>query len=98
MPHYMVEITCRAPLSRIDAVLPAHRAYQQAGCDSGLLLGSGPQIPRQGGILIGRAPTRAGLEALIAQDPYRLQDVADYRLIEIQPVKHQPWAAEWFVG
>ena len=96
MPHYIVEITYRAPLSRIEEVLPTHRAYLQTGYDSGLLLGSGPQIPRQGGILIARAPTRADLEAFIAQDPYRLQDLADYRLIEFQPVKHQPWAAEWF--
>lgn len=98
MPHYIVEITYSAALSRIDEAQPAHRAHLQTGYDSGLLLGSGPQIPRQGGILIARAPSRAEFEAFIAQDPYRLQGLADYRLIEFQPVKHQPWAAGWFAA
>jgi len=98
MPHYIVEISYRVPLSRIDQTLAAHRAHLQAGYDRGLLLASGPQQPRQGGILIARAPTRAELEAFIAQDPYRLEELADFRLIEFQPVKHQPWAAEWFTA
>ncbi len=98
MPHYVVEITYRAPLARIDETLAAHRAHLQAGYERGLLLASGPQVPRQGGVLLARAAQRAELEAFIAQDPYRLQDLAEYRLIEFQPVKHQPWAAEWFTA
>jgi uncharacterized protein YciI len=96
MPHYIVEITYHVPLQRIDEALLAHRAHLQTGYDRGLLLGSGPQLPRVGGILIARAATRAELEAFIAQDPFRLQDLAEYRLVEFQPVKYQPWAADWF--
>jgi uncharacterized protein YciI len=96
MPHYVVEITYRVPLPRIEQTVAAHRAHLQTGYDSGLLLSSGPQQPRVGGILIARATGRAELEAFIAQDPYQLEGLADYRLIEFQPVKHQPWAAEWF--
>ena len=96
MPHYIVEITYRAPLPRIDQTVAAHRAHLQAGYDQGLLLASGPQVPRQGGVLLAHAPERAVLEAFIARDPYRLEDLADYRLIEFQPVKHQLWAAHWF--
>lgn len=96
MIHFVVEITYRAPLARLDETVAAHRAHLQAGYDAGLLLGSGPQVPRTGGILLARAPSREALEAFIARDPYRLQNLADYRLIEFQPVKHQPWAADWF--
>ncbi|HWY25581.1 MAG TPA: YciI family protein [Nevskia sp.] len=98
MPHYIVEITYRVPLTRIEETVPSHRAHLQTGYDRGLLLASGPQVPRSGGILIARAPTREALESFIAQDPYRMQDLADYRLIEFQPVKYQPWAADWFGG
>lgn len=98
MLHFVVEITYRVPLSRIDETVAAHRAYLQTGYDAGHLLASGPQQPRQGGILLARVRSRAELEAFIAQDPYRLQDLADYRLIEFQPVKHQNWAAEWFAA
>ena len=98
MPHYIVEITYRVPLSRIEQTVKAHRAYLQTGCDRGLLLACGPQNPRQGGILIARTAERSELEAFIAQDPYRLEELADYRLIEFLPVMHQPWAAEWFTA
>lgn len=96
MPHYIVEITYSVPLSRIEQTVAAHRAHLQTGYDRGLLLASGPQNPRQGGILIARATARTELEAFIAQDPYRQEDLADYRLIEFLPVMHQSWTAEWF--
>ena len=98
MPHYVIEITYRVPMSRIEQTVAAHRAHLQTGYDSGLMLASGPQQPRVGGILIARASSRAELEAFIAQDPYRLEELADYRLIEFQPVKHQPWATQWFTA
>ncbi|MFI4981158.1 MAG: YciI family protein [Nevskiales bacterium] len=96
MPHYIVEITCRVPLSRIKQTVTAHRVHLQTGYDRGLLLASGPQNPRQGGILIARAASQAELEAFIAQDPCRVDELADYRLIEFLPVMHQSWAGEWF--
>jgi uncharacterized protein YciI len=98
MPHYLVEITYLVPLARIEETVAAHRAHLKTGYDSGLLLCSGPQVPRSGGILLARASERAALEAFIAQDPYALQGLAEYRLIEFQPVLHQPWAAEWFTA
>lgn len=96
MPHYIVEITYRAPLARIDETVTAHRAHLQTGYDQGMLLASGPQVPRSGGILVARAPSREALEAFIAKDPYQVQGLAEYRLIEFQPVKRQDWAADWF--
>jgi uncharacterized protein YciI len=96
MLHFVVEISYRVPLARIDETLAAHRAHLQTGYEAGLLLASGPQVPRCGGILLARAPSREALEDFIERDPYRVQDLADYRLIEFQPVKQQSWAADWF--
>src|ERR1700756_2832432 len=98
MLHFVVEISYRVPLARIEETVPAHRAHLQTGYEQGLLLASGPQLPRTGGILLARAPSREVLEDFIARDPYRVQDLADYRLIEFQPVKHQPWTADWFTA
>lgn len=98
MHHYIVEITYRVPMERIEQTVAAHRQYLQTGYDSGLLLCSGPQVPRSGGILVARAASREALEQFIAGDPYRLEQLADYRLIEFQAVKHLPLVAEWFGG
>lgn len=96
MHHYIVEITYRVPLARIEQTVAAHRQYLQTCYDSGLLLCSGPQQPRSGGILVARAASREAMEQFIANDPYKLEQLADYRLIEFQPVKYLPQAAEWF--
>ncbi len=98
MQHYVVEITYCVPLARIEETVAAHRAHLQGGYEQGLLLASGPQIPREGGILLARAPSREALEEFLAKDPYSLQELVEYRLIEFQPVKHQNWAAAWFTA
>jgi len=98
MLHFVVEISYRVPLARIEETMLAHRAHLQTGYEQGLLLASGPQVPRTGGILLARAPSREVLEEFIARDPYRVQDLADYRLIEFQAVKHQGWMSDWFTA
>jgi uncharacterized protein YciI len=95
MLHFLVEITYTAPLDAIDHALPAHRAFLQRGYDAGLLLMSGPQNPRSGGVIIARAPTREALAAFFADDPYRRAKLADYRIVEFAPVKRQPFLNDW---
>ena len=95
MLHFLVEITYTATLSAIDTALPAHREFLQRGYDAGLLLMSGPMNPRTGGIVIARAASAAAIEEFFSADPYRLQDLARYRIVEFAPVKHQALVADW---
>lgn len=98
MNHFLIEITYTAPLERIDELLPAHRAFLQEGYDRGVLLLSGPQNPRAGGIVIARAASFDELDRFFAADPYRREGVADYRFVEFNPVKFQPLLADWLGG
>ncbi len=98
MRHFVVEITYTAPLERIEAVLAEHRAYLQEGYDRGMLLCSGPQEPRVGGMVLARAAERAEIENFFAADPYRRAGLADYRIIEFAPVKRQPFLEDWAGG
>ncbi len=98
MLHFIIEITYTAALPEIERALPAHRAFLQAGYDRGLLLMSGPQTPRTGGVLVARAASRAELEAFLHDDPYQTGGLAGYRLIEFTPVKRQPLVEGWVDG
>ncbi|HMA36825.1 MAG TPA: YciI family protein [Chloroflexia bacterium] len=98
MKHFMVELTYTVPLERVDEVVGAHRAFLQAGYDQGLLLYSGGQVPRTGGIMLARAESQAALEAFLADDPYRQAAVAEYRIVEFVPVKHQDFLKDWVAG
>lgn len=95
MKHYVIELTYRVPLERLDQSTPAHRSHIQTGVDQGLILCSGPRVPREGGIIIGRADSQASLEAFFALDPYLREGLADYRYLEFQPLRYQAMLAGW---
>lgn len=98
MKHFLVEITYTAPLKVIDAVLPLHRAFLQAGYERGLLLCSGPTQPRTGGVALARAESEGVLREYFAADPYQQQGVATYRFVEFNPVKFQLLLQGWIQG
>jgi uncharacterized damage-inducible protein DinB len=60
--HFVIESTYLADLSKIDEKLAAHRAHLETGFRAGLLLASGPQVPRTGGMILARAKDRAEIE------------------------------------
>lgn len=75
----------------LDEVLPhleAHRAYLRDLKAKGLLLASGPLIPRSGGALLVRVPdgATAQLDAIRDNDPFVKAGVAQYELMPWDPV------------
>ena len=98
MKHFVVEIIYTAPIEKIEAVLPEHRAFLQTGYDRGWLLMSGPMSPRTGGIVVARAPSLEELQSFFRQDPYALHHVAAHRFSEFTPVKRQPLVEGWVNG
>jgi uncharacterized protein YciI len=95
MKHFIVEITYRVPVEQLVEVTPLHRAFLQAGYDSGLLLFSGPQVPRTGGMVVARAASLEEIQGFFAGDPYQTQGVATYRFVEFNPVKSQAFMEPW---
>lgn len=95
MKHFVIEVTYLAPIEKIDAALADHRAFLQKGYDAGLLLASGPQEPRTGGLIIARAESKAKLEAFFKDDPYMTLGLATQRYVEFSPVKRQALLDGW---
>lgn len=98
MLHFVVEIAFTAEFSRIEPIVPEHRAFLQVGYDRGWLLMSGPKNPRDGGIVIARAPSKAELETFFRDDPYAKAGVATYRFTEFNPVKRTALVESWCAG
>jgi uncharacterized protein YciI len=96
--HFVIESTYLAPLERIDTHLEAHRAHLQTGFDAGMLLASGPQSPRTGGVILARAADRAKIDDFLGRDPFVRHGLTRYRVLEFEPVKHAPAFASWAVG
>ncbi len=95
MKHFIVEITYLVPVEALAEILPHHRTFLQTGYERGLLLLSGPQAPRVGGMVVARAESLEKLQAFFKDDPYQQNKVAEYRYVEFEPVKHQAFLADW---
>lgn len=95
MKYFMIEITYTAPIEKIDETLKFHREFLQTGYNQNLLLLSGPQNPRSGGIIIARAKTLNEIKDFFKNDPYQQRGQAEYRFVEFSPVKHAKLVDSW---
>ena len=82
---FVVELTYKAPLEKIDAVMNEHMVFVRKHYTSGHFLVSGRQVPRAGGIILAVADNRAELEAIMRQDPFCVHGLAEFRIIEFLP-------------
>jgi uncharacterized protein YciI len=77
--------TYRKPLEEVDKVAPAHAAWTARHYAAGRILGSGPLVPRTGGLIIAREESREAFLALLAEDPFQQQGIAQYEVFEFTP-------------
>ena len=65
---FLFDLTYRAPLSQVDALLPGHIAYLERHYRSGEFLCSGRKTPRTGGVILCRASSLAEARAILEED------------------------------
>ncbi len=95
MRHYVVNIVYKVPLEQIEAITQIHRDYLQTGYKKGLLLLSGPKIPRDGGILIAKAQSFEEIKEFCNNDPYAIHGAAEHHIIEFSPKSHIEILSDW---
>lgn len=84
---FIINLTYKAPLEEIDQLLDEHVDFLNKQYESGVFIASGRKVPRTGGIILSASISKTELEAIIEQDPFRKNEVADYELIEFVPSK-----------
>lgn len=94
---FIVEITYKKSLAEIDQHLAEHRAFLDVGYQQNYFVASGPKNPRIGGIIISQLKNRSQLEGILKQDPFNLNGLAEYNIIEFDPVKYHADFAS-FIG
>ena len=82
---FIAVLTYRKPLEVVDRYLQAHRDYLVEHYAAGDFIMSGPQTPRVGGMIMMKAESRPAVEAIIAQDPFKINGIADYQIVEFTP-------------
>ena len=91
MKYFLINIHYIQPLEKVVEVTPEHRAYLKTKYDAGILLFSGPRVPRTAGVLFAKAEDVSVITDMIASDPFKIQSIGDYEVIEIAPAM---WAEQ----
>ncbi len=87
---FIVNLSYKRPIELVEAHTDAHRAFLDEGYQNSYFVASGPKIPRSGGILVSQLKDRAQLEGFLKQDPFAIHGLADYEIIEFNPMKFHP--------
>ena len=82
---FIAILTYKKPLSEVDKYLQAHREYLAENYAAGNFIASGPQTPRVGGVIMMKAESREAVNAIIAEDPFHINGIADYQIVEFTP-------------
>lgn len=82
---FIAILTYKKPLSEVDRFLAAHREYLAEHYAVGDFIASGPQRPRVGGVIMIKAENRPVVDAIIAKDPFNINGIADYQIVEFTP-------------
>ena len=83
----IIELTYTKPLNEVEKHLEAHRDFLAKFYDQNVFIASGPKEPRNGGVILAQT-TKAEAEKIIAEDPFKINRIADYRIIAFTPNKY----------
>jgi len=85
---FLVMINYKKPIERVDQFVGLHREYLNQHYENNSFIVSGPRNPRIGGVMLSHLKNKEDLMKIIYNDPYFINDVADYEVIEFNPVKY----------
>ena len=81
---FVIELTYKAPLTKIDAHMAAHVAFLKKYYAAGNFLVSGRQMPRVGGIILAVGESPQHIAAIMEEDPFCRHGLADVRIVEFR--------------
>ena len=82
---FIAILTYKKPIEDVDRFLQAHRNYLAEHYAAGDFIASGPQTPRIGGVIMIKADNREAVDSIIVQDPFNINGIADYQIVEFTP-------------
>ncbi len=79
---YMLIVDYIKPAESVEPHIPPHGIWVKKYIDQGIFLFAGPKKSKLGGVILAKSMDKKQLMAIIAEDPYVSQDVAEYRVID----------------
>jgi uncharacterized protein YciI len=87
---FIIELTYKKAMSDVEEFLEAHRAFLDEQYAKGIFVASGPKKPRDGGVILAGDMSRQDLEKLLQKDPFFIQEIAQFKIIDFAVTKRSP--------
>ncbi|HKS44724.1 MAG TPA: YciI family protein [Amycolatopsis sp.] len=87
---YVVLLNYVVSLEEIDLLLPDHVEWLEKHFAAGEFLMAGRRNPRVGGVIITRPMLRGKLDTILATDPFKINHVATYEVVEFAATRTAP--------
>lgn len=84
---FIASLTYVKPLSEVERFLEEHIAFLERYYVAGKFICSGRKNPRTGGVILFNAKDETEMKQIISQDPFNINGIADYEIIEFYPTK-----------
>ena len=82
---FIVLLTYKEPMSTVDKYLNLHVEYLKEQYKEGQFIASGRKVPRTGGVILSQIVDRDILNKVIDMDPFKINNVAEYEVVEFIP-------------
>lgn len=92
---FVILLTYIQPLDAVDRHMKAHMVYLRECYKAKVFITSGRRVPRTGGVILARAPSKEDLTRVVEKDPFITSGVATYEIIEFKTSQHDPAFAEF---
>lgn len=76
------------PLEEVDKALKAHIEYLEKNYSLKNFICSGRRNPRIGGVILCNAKNEDEVNKIIKEDPFYINKIANYEIIEFSPTKY----------
>ena len=74
---FIINLTYKVDLSRVDEHLEAHVDYLKKQYENGNFLASGRKVPRTGGVILSGLTEQSNLMEIINKDPFKIHELLD---------------------
>ena len=87
---FVVLLTYVKPLPEVDRHMRAHMKFLDQQYAARTFIASGRQVPRTGGVILARCPSKEALVELMQRDPFLQNGVATFEVIQFRTSQHDP--------
>ena len=87
---FVVLLTYVKPLPEVDRHMRAHMKFLDLQYAARTFIASGRQVPRTGGVILARGPSKEALVELVQRDPFVQNGVATFEVIEFRTSQFDP--------